>query len=54
MAEILVIAKGGHPIIGEVSEWVRRSQLAVEEMQVEQGRLDDVFRELTLPGPGRA
>ena len=31
----------------EVSELIRRNGFAIDEMVVEQGRLDDVFRSLT-------
>jgi ABC-2 type transport system ATP-binding protein len=45
--DLLVVPKEGRSIIGELSEFIRAKGVAVEEMLVEQGRLDDVFRELT-------
>ncbi len=47
VASLLVVPDGGLPIVHEVGDLVRRSGLEVDEIVVEQGRLDDVFRELT-------
>jgi ABC-2 type transport system ATP-binding protein len=47
VASLLVVPEGGGPIVHEVGDLVRRSGLEVDEIVVEQGRLDDVFRELT-------
>ena len=47
VANLLVVPEAGEPIVHEVGELVRRSGLEVDEIVVEQGRLDDVFRELT-------
>ena len=47
VASLLVVPHGGAPIVHEVGDLVRRSGLEVDEIVVEQGRLDDVFRELT-------
>jgi ABC-2 type transport system ATP-binding protein len=47
VASLLVLPQGGSPIVHEVGDLVRRSGLEVDEIVVEQGRLDDVFRELT-------
>ena len=48
IANILIIPREGQSIIAELGERVRHMDVAVEEIQVERGRLDDVFRELTL------
>lgn len=45
--ELLIVPAGGRSIIADLSEFVRSKGVAVEEMMVEQGRLDEVFRELT-------
>jgi ABC-2 type transport system ATP-binding protein len=47
VASLLVVPEDGRPIVHEVGELVRRSGLEVDEIVVEQGRLDDVFRDLT-------
>lgn len=48
VANLLVIPKDGRSIIAEVSEFVRTRGFPIEEVLVERGRLDDVFRDLTL------
>jgi ABC-2 type transport system ATP-binding protein len=45
--DILVVPREGRSIISELSEFIRAKGVAVEELLVEKGRLDDVFRELT-------
>ena len=47
VASLLVVPEDGRPIVHDVGELVRRSGLEVDEIVVEQGRLDDVFRDLT-------
>jgi ABC-2 type transport system ATP-binding protein len=47
VANLLAVPEPGDEIVHEVGELVRRSGLAVDEIVVEQGRLDDVFRDLT-------
>jgi len=47
-ASLRVLPREGRSIIAEVSEFVRSRGFPVEEVQVERGRLDDVFRDLTL------
>jgi len=47
-ASLLVLPKGGRSIIADVSELMRTRAFPIEEVQVERGRLDDVFRDLTL------
>ena len=46
-ASILIFPRDGRPIVHEVGELVRSTGLEVDEITVEQGRLDDVFRDLT-------
>lgn len=41
------IAKHGHTIAGEVSALVKARGWGLEELRVEHGRLDEVFREIT-------
>jgi ABC-2 type transport system ATP-binding protein len=50
VASILIVPRGGRSIIAELSQAVHNLDVAVEEIQVERGRLDDVFRELTMAG----
>ena len=50
VASILIVPRGGRSIIAELSQAVRDLDVAVEEILVERGRLDDVFRELTMAG----
>ena len=57
VATLLVVprpeaADGG--VDAAVKQLIRERGFAVEELAVEQGRLDDVFRELTLPAAGTA
>lgn len=47
-AELLVLPRNGTEIAPEVVAVLRSDGLPVEELVVERGRLDDVFRELTL------
>jgi ABC-2 type transport system ATP-binding protein len=47
VASLLVVPEPGREVVHEVSELIRSSGVAVDELVVEQGRLDDVFRDLT-------
>lgn len=47
-AELVAIAANGQSIVTEVSQHVRSAGLKIEEMRVETGRLDEVFREITM------
>jgi len=47
LSTLLVIPQDGHQIIHELSECVRASGVAVEEMYAERGDLSEVFRQLT-------
>jgi len=45
-----IMAKGGKPIATSVSQCVRAKGWQIETMRVEHGRLEDVFRDLTVNG----
>ena len=45
---LIIIPKDGAPIIENVSALVRAKGLEIEEIYVDRGQLDDVFRHLTL------
>ena len=45
---LIIIPKDGAPIIENVSALIRAKGLEVEEIYVDRGQLDDVFRHLTL------
>ena len=47
VASLLVVPEPDAEVAHEVSELIRRNGFAIDEMVVEQGRLDDVFRSLT-------
>ena len=47
VASLLVVPEPDAEVAQEVSELIRRNGFAIDEMVVEQGRLDDVFRSLT-------
>jgi ABC-2 type transport system ATP-binding protein len=48
VAMLIVLPRAGAEIVRPVDEVVQRERIVVDEFAVEQGRLDDVFRELTL------
>ncbi|MGE0714698.1 MAG: ABC transporter ATP-binding protein [Alphaproteobacteria bacterium] len=48
-ATLLVLPRDGANIVGEVGGILRARQWPFDQIRVEQGRLDDVFRALTLP-----
>ena len=48
VATLIVLPRAGSEIVRSVDEVVQRERIVVDEFAVEQGRLDDVFRELTL------
>jgi ABC-2 type transport system ATP-binding protein len=56
ITELLAVPEGGKPILGPVRDAVAGDEFGVEEIFVERGRLEDVFRQLTLgagaPHPG--
>jgi gliding motility-associated transport system ATP-binding protein len=45
---ILIIPENGRSIITEVTDLVRTARWPVAELRVERGKLDDVFRDITL------
>lgn len=47
VATLVVLPKPGADVLRPVDEVVQRERIVVDEFAVEQGRLDDVFRELT-------
>jgi len=51
VASLVVLARREQEIMHEIGDLVRRSGFAVDELVVEQGRLDDVFRDLTTAAP---
>ena len=53
VTELLAVAEGGRPILGPVRDAVAAAEFGVEEIFVERGRLEDVFRQLTL-GAGKS
>jgi ABC-2 type transport system ATP-binding protein len=48
VTELLAVAQDGKPILGPVRDAVVAAEFGVEEIIVERGRLEDVFRQLTL------
>ena len=47
---LVVFAKSGQPIIAEIGQIARDPAHAIEEVRVERGRLDEVFRNITVGG----
>ena len=47
-ASFLVFPKGGRAIVAEVSQCAKTRGWDVDEMRVEAGRLDEVFRSMTM------
>nr|VFK27484.1 MAG: ABC-2 type transport system ATP-binding protein [Candidatus Kentron sp. MB]VFK28606.1 MAG: ABC-2 type transport system ATP-binding protein [Candidatus Kentron sp. MB]VFK74325.1 MAG: ABC-2 type transport system ATP-binding protein [Candidatus Kentron sp. MB] len=52
ITRFVAYAGNGQSIVGTVSQAVREQDWKVEELYVEQGRLDDVFRAMTTGGMG--
>nr|VFJ67108.1 MAG: ABC-2 type transport system ATP-binding protein [Candidatus Kentron sp. FW] len=52
LVRLMVYARNGQSIAGTVNQAAREQDWKVEELYVEQGRLDDVFRALTTGGMG--
>jgi ABC-2 type transport system ATP-binding protein len=44
---LIVFARGGRPVVGEIADLARDRGWTITGLQVERGRLDDVFREIT-------
>jgi ABC-2 type transport system ATP-binding protein len=56
IAEFMVFPKGGRAIVTDVGQHARSKGWQIEELRVESGRLDDVFRTITMTdyqGAGR-
>ena len=49
--QMTVFSLGGQPILGLVDTALRDTSIAVGEIRVERGRLDEVFRTVTLASP---
>jgi gliding motility-associated transport system ATP-binding protein len=45
----MVFSRGGQPVVGKIADLARNRGWTITGLQVEQGRLDDVFREITTP-----
>jgi ABC-2 type transport system ATP-binding protein len=45
---VRVFARNGRPIIDDITRLAREQKLPVEQISVEHGRLDEVFRKLTI------
>src|SRR5271169_6936828 len=48
---LIVLPRGGHPVVGEIADLARDRGWTITGLQVERGRLDDVFREITTAPP---
>jgi ABC-2 type transport system ATP-binding protein len=48
LACLIAFARGGQPIIAEIGEIARNPAYNIEEVRVERGRLDEVFRTVTI------
>ena len=44
---LFCFAKTGKPIAARIADLMRDNNIAVQELEVERGRLDDVFRDIT-------
>jgi len=47
---LMIFPREGQSIIAEVTDLIRTARWPVTALRVERGRLDDVFRAITLPG----
>jgi len=50
---LIAFPRGGHPVVGEIADLARNRGWTITGLQVERGRLDDVFREITTAPPSR-
>ncbi len=50
MVCLIAFPRDGELIIGDISQFSRSADLGIEEVRVERGRLDDVFRSITNAG----
>ena len=51
---LIVFPRDGHPVVGEIADLARDRGWTITGLQVERGRLDDVFREITTAPPPMA
>lgn len=52
--ELFIRSKNGASIIGQVSSALRENDIDVDEITVERGKLDEVFRQITTQQPAHA
>ena len=52
IVHVIVVSKNGNAIVETVNARMRDKNIAVEQLYVERGRLDDVFRQITRDGQG--
>ena len=48
---LIVLPRDGYPVVGEIADLARNRGWTITGLQVERGRLDDVFREITTAPP---
>ncbi len=48
---LMILPRGGEPVVGEVADLARAHRWPVNLLRVERGRLDDVFRAVTASRP---
>jgi ABC-2 type transport system ATP-binding protein len=48
---LIVFPRGGNPVVAEIAELARERGWTIAGLRVERGRLDDVFREITMADP---
>lgn len=53
-ARVTVFPRDGQDIFGPVTNLLQAQRVRIEELQLERGRLEDVFRQVTLDEPGDA
>jgi ABC-2 type transport system ATP-binding protein len=53
LAHITVMSSDGTEIVEAVNARIRENSIPVEQLYVERGRLDDVFRQITSDGAGK-
>ncbi|MGD8352763.1 MAG: ABC transporter ATP-binding protein, partial [Pseudomonadota bacterium] len=51
---VQVFPSGGGPILSNVTDLIREKHISILELRLEPGRLDEVFRNLTLPAENQA
>jgi gliding motility-associated transport system ATP-binding protein len=51
---LIVFPRRGQPVVGAIADLARERGWTITSLQVERGRLDDVFREITTTAPERA